>query len=68
MRKLIMLALALMLMTSCGTDSPPVDTSPVQTETPPPATAAPLTFNDSYRNVYEIYVGSFYDSNGDGIG
>ncbi len=28
----------------------------------------PTKLNDNYRNYYEIYVGGFYDSNGDGIG
>ena len=29
----------------------------------------PLTIiDDNYRNYYEIFVGSFYDSNGDGVG
>ena len=25
-------------------------------------------FDDNYRNYYEIFVGSFYDSDGDGMG
>ena len=56
---------------------------PEQLEVTPPAsplaveTAAPAEYpynhalniiNDNYRNYYEIFVGSFYDSNGDGMG
>ena len=29
---------------------------------------APIACNDDYRTTYEIFVSSFYDSNGDGIG
>ena len=30
--------------------------------------AAPDTIDDNYRTFYQIFVGSFSDSNGDGIG
>ena len=39
-----------------GTDSDPVETLELKSST------------DKYRNYYEIFVGSFYDSNGDGMG
>ena len=39
-----------------GTDSDPVETLELKAST------------DKYRNYYEIFVGSFYDSNGDGMG
>jgi glycosidase len=34
----------------------------------PAARAAIPASSDAYRNYYEIFVGSFYDSNGDGVG
>lgn len=51
---LLAVSAALFCMAGCGTRD--------QHATSPPAV------KDAYRNVYEVFVGSFYDSDGDGIG
>lgn len=69
MRKTLPLLLAVMLLavTACGTGTPsPAPPSP----TVPAAAAAPSPKGDWWQQAvfYEIFVRSFYDSNGDGIG
>ncbi|MCL2796164.1 MAG: alpha-amylase family glycosyl hydrolase [Microbacteriaceae bacterium] len=58
--------LAAVALTSCssGGGRPVSSGSPAATSA---ASAAPA-ISDAYRNYYEIFVGSFYDSNGDGVG
>ena len=52
MKKLTVLLVAALLLTGCGPKLPPM-TDPV---------------DDNYRTYYQIFVGSFSDSNNDGIG
>ncbi len=63
MKKLVWAVIALFMVTGCTQAAPPAAV-PIETATAQP-TETPA---DAYRNVYEIYVGSFYDSNGDGMG
>jgi glycosidase len=51
--------------TPTATDTPPASPSPPPTVTPTPAPSGPW-WNETV--FYEIFVRSFYDSNGDGIG
>ncbi len=51
---LIVLISAMMFLTSCAKEKAPEE--------------YPEIINDNYRNYYEIYVGAFSDSDGDGIG
>ena len=55
--------LASLALASCGSTGAP----DAPTGSPTVKTAAPAVA-DAYRNYYEIFVGSFYDSNGDGVG
>ena len=55
--------LAAAVLTSCGSSGTPT----VSSSSPSVKAAAPA-ISDGYRNYYEIFVGSFYDSNGDGVG
>ena len=71
----LLLALAV-LLTGCGGKKNPADNVKEQAEAetvkaenlPPVPEAVPLAGDDKYRTTYEIFVGSFADSNGDGIG
>ena len=53
MKRLIALLLAALLLTGCGAAALPAEVDPV---------------DDNYRTYYQIFVGSFSDSNNDGIG
>ena len=65
MKKLISLLLAMLLLAGCA--GQPDSTEPEETrETEPPAMIDPV--NDNFRTFYQIFVGSFSDSNNDGIG
>jgi glycosidase len=55
--------LAAALLTSCDSTGAPTVSSGS-----PTAPAITPAVSDGYRNYYEIFVGSFYDSNGDGVG
>lgn len=58
--------LAALLLFGCAPQAPRLEQTPE-----PEATTAPLAAvktNDAYRTFYEIFVGSFYDSDGDGMG
>ena len=60
MKKFLCLTLTVLLFfTACGVQ----DEYPVVVKQ-----EYPVVIDDNYRNYYEIYVGGFYDSNGDGIG
>lgn len=59
-------ALAALLLFGCAPQAPLLEQTPL-----PETTAAPLAavkMDDAYRTFYEIFVGSFYDSDGDGMG
>lgn len=62
--------LAAAALTSCGSSGASTESSPsaAASATRPAAPAAVPASSDAYRNYYEIFVGSFYDSNGDGVG
>lgn len=64
----LLLSAVLLLLCACGTQQE--STEPEQGEDAPaetlPAMADPI--DDNYRTFYQIFVGSFSDSNGDGIG
>ena len=62
MKKIAVLLLACLMLAGCA--AAPVATEPVPTE--PPVMADPI--DDNYRTYYQIFVGSFSDSNNDGIG
>lgn len=59
--KSVSLLLAAMLLLTSG-----CSVAPDVTEDPPAAVVDPI--DDNYRTFYQIFVGSFSDSNGDGIG
>ena len=79
-RKLIIitvtaLVLSLLLLTACGESTPDGIPSeePDSSEVPPDTAfgweSLPINIiDDNYRNYYEIFVYSFFDSDGDGIG
>ena len=65
MKKLVSLLLAALLLTGCAAQ--PAATEPEETmETEPAMMLDPV--NDNYRTFYQIFVGSFSDSNNDGVG
>ena len=68
MTKAVALLLALLLLlTGCGAAAPAATEEP--TEAPTEAPVAVLDpIDDNYRTFYQIFVGSFSDSNNDGIG
>lgn len=55
---------ALMLFASCGKTAENVD----ETKKPSVPDEAIVEFDDKYKNFYEIFVRSFYDSDGNGYG
>ena len=61
MKKLLSILLACLLLTGCAS-------APAEAEVPtePPAVVDPV--DDNYRTYYQIFVGSFSDSNNDGLG
>lgn len=66
MRKYVSLLLACLLLTGCAAapgTSAPTEAAPTETV---PVMADPV--NDNYRTYYQIFVGSFSDSNNDGLG
>ena len=65
---LLWTAALLMGLAACG--SQPAAPTEVSTEAPTEAAAAPMVdpIDDNYRTYYQIFVGSFSDSNNDGIG
>ena len=72
MKSLLCLLLALvMLLSLAACDPQEPETQPSESETAPTepviaGVADPV--DDNYRTFYQIFVGSFSDSNGDGIG
>ena len=65
MKKLVSVLLAALLLAGCGAN--PAPTEPAETvPTEPPVMVDPV--NDNYRTFYQVFVGSFSDSNNDGIG
>ena len=66
---LLLSALMLLSLVACGEEAP-TEEQPSETEgsveEPLPAMADPV--DDNYRTFYQIFVGSFSDSNNDGIG
>lgn len=60
MNKKILFLLPILALTSCGGSKYPMDI-------PEDLTTLDVR-EDDYRNYYEIFVGSYYDSNGDGMG
>ena len=65
-RILSLLMLSALLLTSCALASCTPQEQPPEKETPPAPEVDPI--DDNYRTFYQIFVGSFADSNGDGIG
>ena len=53
MKKIIPLLLPILLLTSCGASAKPIEEDLLSVD----------IRDDKYRNYYEIFVGSFYDSN-----
>ncbi len=84
MKRILCLMLAVLMLAVCGCAKVPEEPSapestPAPTAQPPPIptpTPAPIAIlpeaagfsQDAYRVFYEIYVGAYCDSNGDGIG
>ncbi|MBQ9332992.1 MAG: alpha amylase [Lachnospiraceae bacterium] len=72
--KFICLTVATCLLTACGysTSGPavsePAESDPVESESASAELLPPNIIDDNYRNYYEIFVGSFCDSDDDGIG
>ena len=65
MKKLVSVLLAALLLAGCGAN--PAPTEPTETvPTEPPVMVDSVS--DNYRTFYQIFVGSFSDSNNDGIG
>ena len=65
MKKLVSVLLAALLLAGCG--ATPAPTEPPETvPTEPPVMVDPVS--DNYRTFYQVFVGSFSDSNNDGIG
>lgn len=65
MKRCIALLLACLLLTGCAAAPAAEQTEPAEAAEPP-AVVDPV--NDNYRTYYQIFVGSFSDSNNDGIG
>lgn len=63
----IILLIAMTFLVACNPTTSPDDPAP-QPDTPDTPIAQPDTTDDNYRVFYQIFVGSFSDSNGDGIG
>lgn len=74
--KLSAILLCMVLFTGCSNEKEGTPTTKPSNETvetkAPEATKVPVEqlniIEDNYRNYYEIYVGAFSDSNGDGVG
>ncbi len=66
MKKILaMLLAAAMVLSLAACTQAPMETEPAQTEAPAPV-VDPVS--DNFRTFYQIFVGSFSDSNNDGIG
>jgi len=64
-----LLLTAALLLSLAACTGQPVETEPVPVETTQPAAPAVVDpIDDNYRTFYQIFVGSFSDSNNDGIG
>ena len=75
MARILCLLLALLLLSGCNTNAPDYSGAFLQKQTPKQTAKAIESIqqlgespNDNYRTWYEIFVYSFCDSNGDGIG
>ena len=71
MKRILSLVLALLMLALCGCGTAaPQETVPAETVSPAESWLTNETniIDDKYRTYYEIFVYSFYDSNGDGIG
>ena len=67
----LLLILAMLLgMAACGGEQTPENSEPTQPEEPTGEVYVPVAdpVDDNYRTFYQIFVGSFSDSNNDGIG
>ena len=68
MKKIIAFLLAAaMLLSMAACQAPQAETQPTETEATEPAVMVDPV-DDNYRTFYQIFVGSFSDSNNDGIG
>lgn len=69
MKKQIFLLLSsfCLILSSCG-ESPSSSQVPPSTQVPPSSQAREPDEDDNYRSYYQIFVGAFADSNGDGVG